>query len=156
MSAEVPLHQSPSLLLLHFLLSNVIQKNSARSAAVLIGKFQTFPHFLQLTQQISRNIFPCRAGAEAFRTAPTSYQGWTYTPQKAGSLAERLFRDGFRLFRLRPPGKCAQTQRIRRCFLSNRRIHLRHRRTASLFVISERRFPRVKTKASERTRNMHF
>lgn len=30
MSAEVPLHQSPSLLLLHFLLSNVIQKNSAR------------------------------------------------------------------------------------------------------------------------------
>lgn len=85
MSAEVAPHQSSPLLLLHLLLSHLIQKNySHRRETVLIGTFQNSRLFLHLTQQVS--------GPEALRTVPTSSLEVELHP------SEGLFRDCSRLF----------------------------------------------------------
>lgn len=81
MSAKVPLHQSPSLLLLHFLLSNFIQKNSSRRHRQQLSLVNS-RRFLHLTQQISTYIFSCRAG-------PVEPPGQRPLPTRSGTTLLR-------------------------------------------------------------------
>lgn len=109
---------------------------------MLVGKFHTFPPSrLAKVEQISSGPDPLgqRPLTTGSGTAPLRRP--EAEPSAFGATVSAFFVPGH-LTNAHRPAEAADVP-------SNRTIHLQHRRPASLFVISERCFPPVKTKARE-------